>query len=66
MKWLSAQGSRFAVEIALVLLLKGIALALIWVFLVRGHETTVDDRSMEAALSFNHAPSHVHGGQHHD
>lgn len=58
--------TRFTKEIMLVLLLKAVALTLIWVFVVRGHDAGVDDHSMETALSFKHFQSLVPGGQHHD
>ncbi len=58
--------SRLVLEITLVLVAKTVALTLIWVFFVRGHDSQVTDRSMEDEFRFDHFQSYPHGEQHHD
>jgi hypothetical protein len=55
-----------ALKISLVLVVKAVALTLIWVFFVRGLDSQVTDLSMEDAFRFDHFQSYSHGGQHHD
>ncbi|NDU85894.1 MAG: hypothetical protein G3H99_04695 [Ferrovum sp.] len=53
-------------ELAWVLVLKVLALSVIWALFVRGQEPKVDEHTMETAIKINGIQSSIQKGHHHD